>query len=119
VERLGGTSFGDTCSDGEEDDQWLDRAEVEELYESASAVVAAGKPAEAVRRLAGLAARARDEWGVRLPLVARVWQVAADGLRLAGECGEAAALYDGLAGGLGPVGGDEGQLARATARLCG
>ncbi|WP_404788442.1 hypothetical protein [Streptomyces pristinaespiralis] len=38
-------------------------------------------------------------------------------MRLAGECGEAAALYDGLAGGLGPVGGDEGLLARATARL--
>ncbi|MFF8841408.1 serine/threonine-protein kinase [Streptomyces sp. NPDC015127] len=117
AERLADTGFGDTCSGGEEEDQWLDGAEVEELYESASAEVAAGKPAEAVRRLAGLAARARDEWGVRRPLVARVWQVAADGLRLAGECGEAATLYDGLAGGLGPVGGDEGLLARATARL--
>lgn len=40
-----------------------------------------------------------------------------DGLRPAGECAEAAALYDGLADDLVPSGGDDGVLARATARL--
>lgn len=98
-------------------EQWLDRAEVEELCEAASAEIAAGNPADAVRRLAGLAPRARAEWGVRRPLVSRVWRVAADGLRLAGQCGEAATLYDGLAGDLVPSRGDDGVLARATARL--
>lgn len=44
-------------------------------------------------------------WQVRPAAIAAasVWRIAAEGLRLAGECEDAAKLYDGLAGELEPA----------------
>jgi len=42
---------------------------------------------------------------------------ASQGRQEAGECGDAAKLYDGLAGELEPVGGENAVVARAVARL--
>ncbi|MGW1541385.1 hypothetical protein ACWCPM_14305 [Streptomyces sp. NPDC002309] len=100
-----------------EAEEWLDPSDVADLCDAASREIEENAPAEAVGRLAELASRVRAEWGVRRPVVARVWRIAAEGLRLAGECGDAAKLYDGLAGELEPGDGENAVAARAVARL--
>lgn len=81
----------------EADDEWLDVPAVERLCDAAEQEIQEGDPDEAVRRLAQLAPRARQEWGARRPLVRRIWDLAADGLRIAGDCGGAAHLYESIA----------------------
>ncbi|WP_340556980.1 serine/threonine-protein kinase [Streptomyces sp. GSL17-111] len=101
-------------------EEWLDARTVQGLCAEAEDELDTGEPGKAVRRLATLAERARREWGVRRPLVRRVWWLAADGLRWSGDCGAAAALYEGLVGELIPGQGDvaPGDVAdRAVARL--
>ncbi|MFG2452672.1 protein kinase [Streptomyces sp. NPDC048512] len=112
--RTSPTGPGRPAPDAEE---WLDPSEVADLCDAASLEIEENAPADAVGRLAELAPRVRAEWGVRRPVVVRVWRIAAEGLRLAGECGGAARLYDGLAGELGPGDGENAVAARAVARL--
>ncbi|MFF3014016.1 protein kinase [Streptomyces sp. NPDC057939] len=76
--------------------EWLDGHAVEGLCTQAESEIATGEPGDAAARLRGLTARVRKEWGERRPLVRRVWQGAADGLRLAGDFGSAARLYQGI-----------------------
>ncbi|MEO3763231.1 serine/threonine-protein kinase [Streptomyces sp. B5E4] len=78
------------------EEEWLDAGEVELLCTRAESEIAAGEPGDAAGRLRELAERARGEWGARRPLVRRVWRGAADGLRLAGDFGSAARLYQGI-----------------------
>ncbi|MEV7234109.1 serine/threonine-protein kinase [Streptomyces sp. NPDC051020] len=78
------------------DDEWLDVRDVERLCEAARRELHDGEPGAAVGRLAELAPRVRVEWGAKRPLVRDVWLLAAEGLRLLGDCGGAAGLYDGL-----------------------
>jgi serine/threonine protein kinase len=80
----------------DEEDEWLDPQDIERLCHQARDELLDGSPDEAVRRLAELAPRVREEWGHR-SLVREVWLLAAEGLRLAGDCGGAAPLYDELA----------------------
>jgi hypothetical protein len=70
---------------------------VESLCEEAQGEIDGGEPGAAVRRLAELAERARKEWGTRRRVVRRMWRLAAEGLRLAGDCGSAARLYQATA----------------------
>ncbi|WP_406351729.1 serine/threonine-protein kinase [Streptomyces sp. NBC_00658] len=86
-----------TVSAPHADEEWLDARVVERLCEAAEHEIQEGDPEDAVRRLGDLAVRARVEWGSRRPLVRRVWELAAEGLRLAGDCGGAARLYHGIA----------------------
>ncbi|MGW6092849.1 serine/threonine-protein kinase [Streptomyces sp. NPDC055157] len=82
------------------DDEWLDVRDVERLCDRARRELGDEEPGPALGRLAELAPRVRQEWGSRRPLVRDVWLLAAEGLRLLGDCGGAAELYDGLVGGL-------------------
>ncbi|GHF26647.1 hypothetical protein GCM10010218_04430 [Streptomyces mashuensis] len=77
--------------------EWLDRRMVDRLCRQAQEEIDRGDPAEAVRNLAEVAHRVRKEWGYSSRLVRQVWELAADGLRIAGGCREAAHLYDGIA----------------------
>lgn len=79
------------------DGEWLDARLVKEICAEAEHELRAGDPDRAVRHLVELAGRARAEWGARRPLVRRVWELAAEGLRLTGDCGGAARLYRGIA----------------------
>ncbi|MCM2422133.1 serine/threonine-protein kinase [Streptomyces sp. RKAG293] len=78
------------------EEEWLDTRAVEQLCTQAESEITSGEPGDAAGRLRGLTARVRKEWGERRPLVRRVWQGAADGLRLAGDFGSAARLYQGI-----------------------
>ncbi|MFF3497309.1 serine/threonine-protein kinase [Streptomyces sp. NPDC002795] len=98
-------------------EEWLDAREIEGLCEAAEGEIDAGVPDDAVRRIAGLAHRVRKEWGSRRPLVQRVWSLAAEGLRLAGDCGAAADLYRGIADGLVHGDGPEARAERGILRL--
>jgi serine/threonine protein kinase len=75
------------------EEEWLDQREVNELCVRAESEIAAGEPGDAAVRLRSLTDRVRQDWGARRPVVRRVWQAAADGLRLAGDHGAAADLY--------------------------
>ncbi|WP_328671974.1 serine/threonine-protein kinase [Streptomyces sp. NBC_00328] len=92
---------------GPAEGEWLDQHEVEDLCARAESEVASGEPGDAAARLCGLTDRVRQDWGARRPVVRRVWQAAADGLRLTGDHGSAAGLYrtivDTLIHGDGPV----------------
>ncbi|WP_327393172.1 serine/threonine protein kinase [Streptomyces sp. NBC_01186] len=79
------------------DGEWLDARSVERVCEEAECELVRGSPDAAARHLTELADRARAEWGSRRPLVRRVWELAAEGLRLSGDCGGAARLYQGIA----------------------
>ncbi|MER7225958.1 serine/threonine-protein kinase [Streptomyces rubradiris] len=98
-------------------DEWLDARAVEKLCDEAQREIHDGDPDHAVRRLEGLAERARDEWGSRRPLVRRVWELTAEGLRLAGECGPAARFYESIASELVHGDGPEERACRAVLRL--
>ncbi|WP_431952830.1 serine/threonine-protein kinase [Actinacidiphila sp. bgisy167] len=73
--------------------EWLEYRTIDRLCARAESEIASGEPGEAAVRLRELTARVRKEWGDRRPVVRRVWQGAADGLRLAGDFGSAARLY--------------------------
>ncbi|MDI5964109.1 serine/threonine-protein kinase [Streptantibioticus silvisoli] len=99
------------------EEEWLDARAVELLCTRAESEIAAGESGEATGRLRELAERARGEWGERRPLVRRVWRGAADGLRLAGDFGSAARLYQGIDDGLLHGDGPAERAERAVVRL--
>ncbi|MRH92121.1 protein kinase [Nocardia sp. SYP-A9097] len=76
---------------------WLKVRLVEQDCEDAERELAAFEPGPAVARLAEIAIAARREWGPARPLVRRVWRLAAEGLRVLGDCGRAAPLYQQMA----------------------
>ncbi|MEU4108050.1 serine/threonine-protein kinase [Streptomyces sp. NPDC027717] len=99
------------------EEEWLDNREIERLCAQAESEIDAGEPGDTVSRLRGLTARVRKEWGERRPLVRRVWRGAADGLRLAGDFGSAARLYQGIDDDLIHGDGPEERADRAVIRL--
>lgn len=78
---------------------WLTVGEIDRMCAMVEAELAADDPDEpddsddAVRRLVDCAPRARAELGFRNARVVRIWGLAAEGLRLLGECGRAAEFY--------------------------
>ncbi|MGW0419158.1 serine/threonine-protein kinase [Streptomyces sp. NPDC003015] len=99
------------------DEEWLDARTVERLCDKAEQEIQAGDPDETVRHLAQLTGRARTEWGSRRPLVRRLWELAAEGLRLTGDCGGAARLYQAIAEELVHGDGPQERADRAVLRL--
>ncbi|MFH8788910.1 serine/threonine-protein kinase [Streptomyces roseoverticillatus] len=99
------------------EEEWLDARTVERLCVQAESEIESGDPGEAADRLRGLTARVRKEWGEHRPLVRRVWQGAADGLRLAGDFGSAARLYRGIDDDLIHGDGPAERAERAVIRL--
>ncbi|MFJ6783520.1 serine/threonine-protein kinase [Streptomyces yangpuensis] len=99
------------------DEEWLDVRAVEQLCEEAEREIHDGDPDDAIRRLSGLAQRARREWGSRRPLVRRVWELVAEGLRVAGDCAAAARLYQGIADELIRGDGPQERADRTVLRL--
>ncbi|MEU7296599.1 serine/threonine-protein kinase [Streptomyces exfoliatus] len=99
------------------EDEWLDTRAVEQLCAQAESEIASGEPGDGAGRLRGLTARVRKEWGERRPLVRRVWQGAADGLRLAGDFGSAVRLYQGIDDDLIHGDGPAERAERAVIRL--
>ncbi|MER0241231.1 serine/threonine-protein kinase [Streptomyces sp. HSW2009] len=97
--------------------EWLDTRAVELLCARAESEIAAGEPGDATGRLSALTERVRGEWGARRPLVRRVWRAVADGLRLAGDFGAAAGLYEGIDDALLHGDGPAEGAARAVIRL--
>ncbi|MEU4083101.1 serine/threonine-protein kinase [Streptomyces aureus] len=98
-------------------EEWLDVRAIEQLCDKAEQEIQEGDPDETVRHLAELADRARAEWGSRRPLVRRIWELAAEGLRLTGDCGGAARLYQGIAEELVHGDGPQERADRAVLRL--
>lgn len=72
---------------------WLRVRSVEEDCEEGERELIAGDPGPALARLADMATAARNQWGPARPLVRRAWRLAAEGLRIVGDCGRAAILY--------------------------
>ncbi|RMI32693.1 serine/threonine protein kinase [Nocardia stercoris] len=72
---------------------WLRARDVEQECAAAERELAAGEPGSATNRLVDIAAAARREWGPTRLLVRRVWQLAAEGLRVLGDCGRAVTFY--------------------------
>ncbi|MCB5908078.1 serine/threonine-protein kinase [Streptomyces pinistramenti] len=99
------------------EEEWLDTRAVELLCTRAESEIAAGETGDAAGRLCELAERVRREWGERRPLVRRVWRGAADGLRLAGDFGSAARLYQGIDDALLHGDGPAERAERAVIRL--
>lgn len=104
-----------SCAEGEA--EWLDARVVEQLCARAESEIASGEPGDATSRLRTLTERVRGEWGARRPLVRRVWRGAADGLRLAGDFGSAARLYQGIDDALLHGDGPAERAERAVIRL--
>ncbi|WP_326807188.1 serine/threonine protein kinase [Streptomyces sp. NBC_01775] len=98
-------------------DEWLDVRVVQQLCATAEQELYEGEPGEATRSLQGMTGRVRQEWGSRRPLVRRVWRLAADGLRLAGDFGAAAPLYQDIDSGLLHGEGPAERAERAVLRL--
>lgn len=96
------------------DDEWLDARYVERLCDTARRELGNAEPGPALGCLAELAPRVRQEWGSRRPLVRDVWLLAAEGLRLLGDCGGAVELYDGLVGELVRGDAPPGHVQRAV-----
>lgn len=76
---------------------WLKVRGVEQACEDAERELAAFEPGPAIAGLADIAIAARREWGSARPLVRHVWRLAAEGLRILGDCGRAAPLYQQMA----------------------
>lgn len=72
---------------------WLKVRGVEADCQQGEQELAAGDPGPVLARLADLAAAARKQWGPARPLVRQVWRLAAEGLRILGDCGRAATFY--------------------------
>ncbi|MFE5853805.1 serine/threonine-protein kinase [Streptomyces sp. NPDC056500] len=104
-----------SCAEGGA--EWLDARAVEQLCARAESEIASGEPGDATGRLSALTERVRGEWGERRPLVRRVWRGAADGLRLAGDFGSAARLYQGIAEALRYGDGPAERAERTVIRL--
>lgn len=100
-----------------QDAEWLDMRAVELLCMRAESEIAADEPDDAANHLRELTERVRREWGERRPLVRRVWRGAADGLRLAGDFGSAARLYQGIDDALLHGDGPAERAERAVTRL--
>ncbi|MCS7484810.1 serine/threonine-protein kinase [Umezawaea endophytica] len=73
--------------------EWLKVRGVEADCEQGEQELTTGDPGPALARLADLAAAARKQWGPARPLVRQVWRLAAEGLRILGDCGRAATFY--------------------------
>ncbi|MFE6715994.1 serine/threonine-protein kinase [Streptomyces albidoflavus] len=97
--------------------EWLDARLIELLCARAESEIATREPGDATDRLSTLTERVRGEWGARRPLVRRVWRGAADGLRLAGDFGSAARLYEGIDEALLHGDGPAERAERAVVRL--
>jgi eukaryotic-like serine/threonine-protein kinase len=76
---------------------FLSRREFQEVTAKAETEIHIGEPASAVDRLVELLAAARRDWGVFDPRVRAALRVAANGMRIAGRCKDAIALYEDLA----------------------
>jgi serine/threonine protein kinase len=74
-------------------DGWLDPCAIEDLCSQGESEIRSRQPGPATAQLQRLTVRVREEWGDRRPIVRRVWRAAADGFRLAGDHGSAAAAY--------------------------
>ncbi|WP_326593526.1 serine/threonine-protein kinase [Streptomyces sp. NBC_01294] len=101
----------------ENEDEWLDASAVERVCDEARREIRSGKPRDAVRRLGELAYQAREEWGSRRPLVRQIWELAAEGSYLAGDCGAAVHFYQGAADDLVHGEGPQERADRAVLRL--
>ncbi|MEV8307358.1 protein kinase [Streptomyces flavidovirens] len=99
------------------EEEWLDLRAVERLCTQAESEAACGEPGEAAVRLRSLTERARKEWGDRRPVVRRVWQGAAEGLRLVGDFGSAARLYEAIGTDLVHGDGPDERAARTVSSL--
>ncbi|GAA3357389.1 hypothetical protein GCM10017744_027800 [Streptomyces antimycoticus] len=99
------------------EEEWLDARTVERLCAQAESEVQTGEPGEAVRSLAEMTERVREEWGARRPLVRRVWRLAAEGLRLAGDLGSAASIFQDITNDLLHGDGPAERAERAVLRL--
>jgi len=91
----GGTDGAPKCR--VEPSNWLKVRVIEKDCEEAEQELAVGDPGPAIAHLADIAIAARREWGSARPLVRKVWQLAAEGLRILGDCGRAAPLYQQMA----------------------
>ncbi|MEU1995506.1 serine/threonine-protein kinase [Nocardia gamkensis] len=72
---------------------WLKRSDVRELCADAEQELAAGNPGAALAALAASADAIRKQWGPRREEARRARFLAAEGLRVQGECGRAEDLY--------------------------
>jgi serine/threonine protein kinase len=99
------------------EEEWLDQGAVDQLCTQAESEIASGEPGDAAAVLVGLTERVRSEWGERRPLVRRVWQAAADGLRLVGDFGSATRLYRAIGDDLIHGDGPAERAERAVIRL--
>lgn len=72
---------------------WLTVGDIDRLCAAVEAELAADTPGDAVTDLAACAHRARRELGWRNRRVSRIWHLAAEGLRLMGDCPQAAEFY--------------------------
>ncbi|MFD3625903.1 serine/threonine-protein kinase [Streptomyces sp. NPDC058698] len=102
---------------GAGEEEWLDARMIERLCDQAESEIRQDAPGDAGRRLAGLTDRVREEWGVRRPLVRRVWRLAAERLRRAGDFGSAAPLFQDIADHLLHGDGPAERAERAVLRL--
>ncbi|MFE1995244.1 serine/threonine-protein kinase [Streptomyces parvulus] len=102
---------------GASDEEWLDAREIERLCDEAESDIAQGKLGDAGNRLVGMTERVREEWGVRRPLVRRVWRLAAERLRQAGDFGSAEPLFQDIVDGLLHGDGPAERAERAVLRL--
>ncbi|MFE5076552.1 serine/threonine protein kinase [Streptomyces halstedii] len=76
---------------------FLSRRVFQELTAEAETEIDVGEPASAVDKLVELLPAARRDWGAFDPRVRAGLRVAANGMRIAGRCKEAIALYEDLA----------------------
>ncbi|WP_405456687.1 serine/threonine protein kinase [Streptomyces sp. NBC_00101] len=76
---------------------FLSRRMFQEVVAEAEAEIESGDPASAVDKLVELLPAARRDWGIFDPWVRAALRVAANGMRIAGRCKEAIALYEALA----------------------
>ncbi|MFQ6230117.1 serine/threonine-protein kinase [Nocardia sp. NPDC002869] len=102
---------------------WLKKSEVRALCDEAEQELADGQPGEALESLARSADTIRKEWGPRRPEARRARFLAAEGLRVRGECGDAEQLYReiaaDLAGGSSPEERKAAAIALIRAAECG
>jgi serine/threonine protein kinase len=76
---------------------WLSRREVEAALQAAEDELASGDLGTGAARIVELVPAAQRQWGRADPLARAVRKKAADSLRVAGDCGRAGILYQGLA----------------------
>ncbi|MFJ9369831.1 serine/threonine-protein kinase [Nocardia sp. NPDC101769] len=94
---------------------WLKRSDIRDLCTRAEHELDAGLPADALHSLAAVAEAVRKQWGPHRAEARRARLLAAEGLRLEGECGRAEELYTQIAHDLAA---DRTSEAAMTATLC-